>query len=145
MYKMNIDKLLRIERFGVTVDLPLFNQPEDVPKVQHPDWLWSGNSIKAETYNTLKEKFAADSFEYLNALLNLGGKATDHEVMDFFNNKDKWPLHIVSARRNYFVESPFYIVTSFPDQKVRVVLPKGKIVYRTIWFVNYKNIFSLLM
>jgi hypothetical protein len=144
MYRVNSEKEQRINEFGITVDLPLFNQPQDVPRIQHPDWLWSGSSIKAEVYNTLKEKFAVDSFEYLNALLKLGGRATDHEVMSYFNNPEKWPLHIISARRNYFVESPFYIVTSFPDQKIRVQLSNGRIVYRTIWIVNYKNLFSLM-
>lgn len=137
----NISKEERINRLGITVDLPLFNQEKDVPKIQHPDWLWSGNGIKAEIYNKLKDKFAQDSFDYLKALVALGGRATDHEVMAFLKDTDKWPLHIVSARRNYFTKAPFYLVQSFPDQEV--VGDKGR--PRTIWFINYKNLFTLTL
>jgi hypothetical protein len=139
-FRPNIAKEEMIQRLGITAGLPLFNQEKEIPKIQHPDWLWSGNGIKAEIYNKLKNKFAEDALEYLNALINLGGKATDHEVMDFLNDRDQWPLHTVSARRNYLLDAPFYIVQSFPGQEV--MGPKGR--PRTIWSINYKNLFTLL-
>ena len=140
-YKRNIVKEERINRYGQTVDLPLFNQEREVPKIQYPNWIWDGTSVKAEVYNKMKEKFAEDSLEYLNAVISLGGQATDHEVKEFFGDDDKWPLHIVSARRNYFLYEPFYIITSYPKQDK--IGPKGK--SNTIWFVNYKNLLTLLM
>ncbi|MBI1936690.1 MAG: hypothetical protein HYS25_01055 [Ignavibacteriales bacterium] len=141
MYHINEHKEERIRRLGITADLPLWNQEPSFPKVQQPDWLWSGTGIKAELYNKLKDKFAEDSFEYLNALIILGGKATDHEVKEHFNDNEKWALHIVSARRNYFTKEPFYLVTSYPGQEV--IGPKGR--QNTIWFLNYKNLFKLIM
>jgi hypothetical protein len=136
-----------IEEFGVTTGCPLFDSakssmPEEKNPgvfIKHPDWLWNGNGIKAEVYNKLKDKFAEDSFEYLNALIMLGGRATDHQVKEYFNNDDKWGLHIVSARRNYFTMAPFYLIQSFPGQKT--MGPKG--MPNTIWFINYKNLYNL--
>jgi hypothetical protein len=138
-----------IEEFGVTTGCPLFDSAKSsMPAVKnpgvfikHPDWLWNGNGIKAEIYNKLKDKFAEDSFEYLNALIILGGRATDHQVKNYFNDSEKWTLAIISARRNYFREEPFYLVQGFPDQKI--IGPKG--VPNTIWFLNYKNLFNLTL
>ena len=135
MYKYNEHKAERIMKFGVTVDLPLFNQSES----NHPNWLWNGTGIKADVYNKMKNKFAEDSLLYLSALIALGGNATDHEVKEYFNDPEKWPLHIVSARRNYFIKNPFYLVQSFPGKEK--LGPKGK--PNTIWFINYQNLFKL--
>lgn len=156
-FRPNIAKEEMIQRLGITAGLPLFNQEPDnksslPPACRQarlgkglrdglPNWLWSGSGIKAEIYNKLKDKFAEDSLEYLNALINLGGRATDHEVKEYFNDNDKWPLHIVSARRNYFTKAPFYIITSFPGQEKQG--PKGR--PNTIWFINYKNLFTLTL
>lgn len=140
MYKRNINKEEMIQRCGITAGLPLFNQEKEIPKIQYPDWLWSGNGIKAEIYNKFKNKFAEDSLEYLRALINLGGRATDHEIKEYFGDDEKWPLHIVSARRNYFTKAPFFLVQSFPKQEM--IGPRGR--PNTIWFVNYKNLFTLI-
>lgn len=140
MYRINADKEARIRSFGITVDLPLFNQEQFGSNIHHPDWLWSGNSIKAEIYNKMKDRFAEDALEYLNALIALGGKATDHEVKEYFSNDEKWPLHIISARRNYFTKAPYYLVQSYPGKTV--LGPKGR--PNTIWFLNYKNLLTLL-
>jgi hypothetical protein len=138
-----------IEEFGITTGCPLFDSAKSsMPAeknpgvfIKHPDWLWNGNGIKAEVYNKLKGKFAEDSFEYLNALIMLGGRATDHQVKGYFNDDDKWGLHIVSARRNYFTKAPFYLIESFPGQKT--MGPKG--MPNIIWFVNYKNLYNLTL
>ncbi len=149
-YKQNILKQERIDRYGVTVDLPLFNQEKTIP-VQYqnlPDWIWNGNSIKAEIYNKMKEKFAQDSLEYLNAVIALGGNTTDHEVREYFNDESKWTAAIISARRNYFLNGPFYIITSFPDPKnpdkpISRPGPKGK--PNTVWYIDYKKLYMLLL
>ena len=140
-FRENAIKRDRIDRFGITVDLPLFNQPQEVPAIQHPSWLWAGTGIKADIYNKLKDKFADDSFQYLQALINLGGQATDNQVKEYFNDSETWPLHIVSARRNYFTKAPFYLVTSYPGKVV--MGPKGR--PNTIWFINYKNLYQLTL
>lgn len=137
----NAEKEERINRFGPTVDLPLFNQENELPPVQHPGWLWSGNGIKAEIYNRMKDTFADNAFEYLQALINLGGRATDHEVKEYLNNPERWPLHIVSARRNDLMKAPFFVVTSYPNQK-RMGPNRMP---NTIWFINYKNLFNLTL
>jgi hypothetical protein len=145
MYTRNLQIEDMIERLGVTAGCPLFNQEKENTinnpdvVIQHPDWLWSGNSMKAEIYNRLKTKFADDAFEYLNALIALGGRATDHQIKEYFNDNEKWTLAIVSARRNYFTKAPYYLIQSFPGQKS--MGPKG--VANIIWFINYKNLFNL--
>jgi len=138
-YRHNTFKEEMINRNGITWGLPLFeNKPSDC---KIPDWIWNGNSIKAEIYSKMKEKFAEDSLEYLNAIIALGGAATDHEVKDYFNDEEKWPLHIVSARRNYFKGHPFYIITSYPGKTKPG--PKGK--PNTIWYVDFKQLYRLLI
>lgn len=140
-FQPNIHKEEMIAQHGITWNLPLF---QNMPAVQHssvPNWVWNGTSIKAEIFHKMKEKFAEDSLEYLNAIIALGGKATDHEVKEYFNDESKWPLAIVSARRNYFKNHPFYIITSYPGKTQ--LGPKGK--PNTIWFVDFKQLFTLLM
>ncbi|MBX3008645.1 MAG: hypothetical protein KF816_11550 [Melioribacteraceae bacterium] len=139
MFKQNAHKKELISKFGITHDLPLFNQEKEVPKIQHPDWLFNGNDIKAEIYHKMREKFADDAFVYLNALITLGGRATDHQIKDYLNDESNWPLHIVSARRNYFTNAPFYLVQSFPGQTI--IGPKNR--PNIIWFLNYKNLLKL--
>ena len=146
-WQKNSAKQEWIDRCGVTAGLPLFESvnhsigtlPLLEPElIRMPDWIWSGTGIKAAVYNQMKEKFAEDSLEYLNAIIMLGGKATDHEVKDYFNDPEQWPLHIVSARRNYFCNGVDPIITSYPGKTV--IGPKGK--PNTIWFVNFKNLYK---
>ncbi len=146
-----------IERCGVTVGLPLFESAKYAGKraeskviseshldklsvISIPDWIWSGSGIKAEVYHKMKNKFAEDSLLYLIAILQLGGKATDHQVKDYFNDAGQWPLHIVSARRNYFCCGENPVITSYPGKTV--IGPKGK--PNTVWFVNFKNLHKII-
>jgi len=146
---------------GAGYGLPLFNQKDDPKKSGRatrlssskscrdlPDWICDASGIKAEIYNKMKNKFAADSLEYLNAVLNLSGSATDHEVKEYFGDDDRWPLHIVSARRNYFKNDPFYIIVTYPDKNnpgkpVSKPGPQGK--PNTVWYVDFKRLFTLLL
>ena len=140
-FKRNLLKEEMIGIHGEGYGLPLFGQSSEPSKcVAMPDWIWDGNGVKAPVYYTMKEKFAEDSFEYLHALLYLGGSATDHEVKDYFGDADRWPLHIVSARRNYFCGEPLNIVKSYPDQTK--MGPKGK--PNTIWFVDFKQLYIII-
>jgi hypothetical protein len=145
-WKANADKIDRINRFGQTVDLPLFENPPaplESPEppllkgdnsARMPDWIWDGSSVKAEVYDELKEKFAEDSVIYLKKLIEVGGRASDNEIMNAFNNKDKWPLAIVSARRNYWKK--IGIIQGFRDKWK--LGPHGR--KNTIWYVNFKKI-----
>lgn len=153
-WQKNTAKEEWIERCGVTAGLPLFESAKTTSpltplltkerelkgEVVMPDWIWSGNGIKASVFNEMKEKFAEDSLEYLNAIILLGGRATDHEVKDYFNDVEQWPLHIVSARRNYFCGGDSPIITSYPGKTV--IGPKGK--PNTVWFVNFKNLYKII-
>lgn len=151
-WKRNIAKEEYLERCGITAGLPLFesakdcSSPSPLPKgrieegFKIPDWIWTGSGIKAEVYHKMKNKFAEDSLLYLRAIIQLGGRATDHEVKEFFNDVEKWPLHIVSARRNYFTGDPRYIITSYPNKTV--IGPKGK--PNTLWFVDFTQLYKLI-
>lgn len=151
-YKPNIAKEEWLDRCGVTAGLPLFEsvktppqsspliKGEDIGGVRIPDWIWTGSGIKAEVYNKMKDKFAEDSLLYLRAIIQLGGKATDHEVKDFFNDPDKWTVAIISARRNYFTGDPFYVIKSFPNYKK--MGPKK--VPNVIWCVDFTRLYSLM-
>lgn len=148
MYKPNSIKEELINEFGAGYGTPLFSQQKDVP-VPHkhlPDWICDASGIKAEIYNKLKDKFADDSLHYLNAIINLGGNATDHEVKSFFSDETKWPLAIVSARRNYFKNGPFYIITTYPDKSGKPISRVGPMNKpNTVWFVDFKKLYMLLL
>lgn len=149
-WNKNIAKEKWIERCGVTAGLPLFesakvNVPEkkeikSLDEFRLPDWIWTGSGIKAEVYHKMKDKFAEDSLLYLRAIIQLGGKATDHEVKEFFNDPEKWPLHIVSARRNYFTGEPRHLIKSFPNKTL--LGPMGK--PNTIWYVDFTRLYQLV-
>jgi hypothetical protein len=149
-YKPNLLKEELIGLHGAGYGTPLFSQQKELPAAHKllPDWICDASGIKAEIYNKMKNKFAEDSLEYLNAVLNLGGSATDHDVKSYFDNEDKWPLHIVSARRNYFKNDPFYIIVTYPDKNnpgkpVSKPGPQGK--PNTVWYVDFKRLFTLLL
>lgn len=133
-----------IEAEGESYGLPLFGGSAEVEIIDSeksiPLWLWSGNGIKVEIYRKMESVFAKESLEYLSALITLGGSATDHEVKSYLNDESRWPLHIVSARRNYFVKSPYYLITSYPDKKK--LGPKR--VLNTIWFIDFKKLNLIL-
>ncbi len=148
-WKRNISKEEYLERCGVTAGLPLFESAKDchtehsrsmTDNFRLPDWIWTGTGIKAEVYHKMKDKFAEDSLLYLRAIIQLGGKATDHEVKEFFNDPEKWPLHIVSARRNYFTGDPRHLIKSFPNKTVMGPLGKPN----TIWYVDFTRLYQLI-
>ncbi len=135
-WQPNTDKSEMIKKHGITWNLPLF---DSAPALQLPDWIWSGSGVKAEVFEQLKNKFNQDAIEYLKAIVSLGGKATDHEVKEKINS-ERFPLHIVAARRNHWCGHPYYIIQSFPDQKKKG--PHG--VSNTIWFVNFQNLYKII-
>jgi hypothetical protein len=155
-FKPNPAKEDLIIKYGETYGLPLFDQDREIVVMKSrnsgsrysnlPDWIWTGNSVKAEVFREMKDKFADDSLLYLRAIIELGGSATDHEVKEYFNDSDKWPLHIVSARRNYFMDKQFIkafnepIIKSYP-YKYKTG-PKGK--PNTIWFVDFKQLYKII-
>lgn len=153
-YKRNIAKEEWLERCGITAGLPLFESAKEtspsIPlltkergrgEVAMPDWIWTGSGIKAEVYNKMQNKFAEDSLIYLRAIIQMGGKATDHEIKDFFNDPDKWPLHIVSARRNYFTGEPYHVIKGYPGYKK--MGPKK--VPNAIWCVDFSQLYKLII
>lgn len=147
-WKRNIAKEEYLERCGITAGLPLFESAkENVPvipavpaEIKLPQWIWTGSRIKSEVFHKMKDKFAEDSLLYLRAIIQLGGCASDHQVKEFFNDAEKWPLHIVSARRNYFTGDPYYIIKSYPNKTV--IGPKGK--PNTLWFVDFAQLYKLI-
>lgn len=140
-YKHNILKQELIERNGITYGLPLFSQEKSVP-VKHqnlPDWIFDGKEFSQTAYNRFEKHFNDQQIKYLNAILQLGGKATDNEVREFFNDPIAWPNGKVSARRNALKD--LGIVNSNPDAHVKG--PFGS--PNAVWSVNFKKLYMLLL
>ncbi len=140
-YKPNILKQERIERFGVTVDLPLFNQEKSLPvKYQNlPDWVFDGSEFSQIAYNKFEKHLGDQQIKYLNAVIQLGGKATDNDVREYFNDPILWPSGKVSARRNALKD--LGIINSNPDSHVDG--PFGS--PNAVWSVNFKKLYMLLL
>lgn len=140
-YKQNILKQERIDRYGITVDLPLFNQEKSVPvKYQNlPDWVFDGSDFSKKAYTKFEKHFGDQQIKYLNAVLQLGGRATDNEVGAFFNDPIKWPPGKISARRNALIA--LGIINSNPDAHIKG--PYGT--PNAVWSVNYKKLYMLLL
>ena len=124
-FKPNELKKEYVEKKSQSGGLPLF---DDAPEAFLPDWVWNGREIQTEVRELLKKRFNHDSLVYLDAIIALGGQATDHEVKDYL----RWDLHIVSARRNDLKRTG--VIESFPEK--RKPGPYGQA--NTIWFVNFK-------
>jgi hypothetical protein len=140
-YKQNILKQERIDRYGVTVDLPLFNQEKSIPvKYQNlPDWVFDGSDFSKEAYNKFEKHFSDQQIDYLNAVLRLGGKATDNDVRELFNDPVAWPSSKVSARRNALIK----LGIIYSDPTAHIDGPFG--VPNAVWSVNFKKIYMLLL
>jgi len=131
----------RIDRLGITADLPLFNQEKSVPvKYQNlPDWVFDGSDFSKEAYTKFEEQFNDQEIQYLNAILQLGGKATDNQVREFFDDPIKWPSGKISARRNALIF--LGIINSNPDSFIKGPF-RAK---NAVLSVNYKKIYMLLL
>jgi len=128
-------KLERINRFGITVDLPLFNQHDEVQAKYKtlPSWIWDGKEISRQALDIFREQFAQKEIEYLNAVLKLGGEATDNEIVEMLG----WPPGYVSARRNALKH--LGIIVSYGKTKTG---PSG--VRNIVWSINFKKLYLIL-
>lgn len=151
-FTQNILKQERIARFGQTVDLPLFNQSEEsLPMGKGkrdglhqnlPDWIWNGKEMSQKALAKFEKHLAEKEIEYLNAVLSLGGSATDNEVAEFKDKK--WQNGFISARRGALMK--IGIIVSRKDAKDELVSKIGPCgVKNTIWFVNFKKLFMLTL
>ena len=130
MSKVHPEKVDRINRFGQTADLPLFEQPNLKENKKYPNWICNGTSVKAEVWSQIKntEKIAKDCWTVLKAIINAGGSATDHEIKQITGLE----LHIVSARRNTLIQIGY--VKSSPGKKK--MGPHGKL--NTLWEIDFE-------
>lgn len=146
-YKHNPWLRERINNKGITDGLPLFEQNK-TPTNKIPHWIWDGSRIKAEVYDKLKnsDKWVKDQLQVLCCMIELGGSATDNEIKEASGLE----INIVTGRRNDLVKMGY--VTSYPDHSkkdkdgkpgVKKKLgPKG--VANTLWFVDFKKIYSTI-
>lgn len=128
----NLDKQERINRFGQTVDLPLFAKEvvEAKPETGLPNWIWNGSQIKAEVYDELKFNLSESRMQVVIALLKLGGSGTDVEIVEV----SQMEKSSVNARRNELVK--LGVIKSYPG---KVQLGKyGK--PNTIWYLCYEKL-----
>ncbi len=132
-YKPNPLIVRRVEKFGETVDLPLFDGI-DARFQNIPKWIWDGSRIKAEAYNQMKEKLSESILKVLIAFINQGGKASDNDICKATNI----PVHIVSARRNDLQE--IGLIYSHGEKKKLGPYSKPN----TLWSVNFKSLHDFL-
>jgi len=122
---------------GAGYGTPLFLQKDEAPVIHHslPSWIWNGHEVSQEALLKFENHLAAKEIDYLNAVLNLGGNATDNEVAEYKN----WESGFVSARRNALMKVG--IIVSYPD-KFKIG-PSG--IKNTLWFVEFKKLFMLTL
>lgn len=143
-FTQNILKQERIARFGQTVDLPLFNQEKEIPAKfkDLPDWIWNGKEMSQKALAKFEKYLAEKEIEYLNAVLSLGGSATDNEVAEFKDKK--WQNGFISARRAALMKVGIIVSRKdVNDELVGKIGPCG--IKNTIWFVNFKKLFMLTL
>ncbi len=128
-----------IQVHGAGYGTPLFNQQNEAP-VKHenlPSWVWNGKEVSQEALRKFEKHLQEKEVEYLNAVLNLGGEATDNDVYEFKDKK--WQNGFISARRNSLMKVG--IIVSYGKKKMG---PTGR-VPNIIWSVNFKKLFMLTL
>lgn len=103
-YKSNAHRFDLIQRFGVTVDLDLFNQPinsskKTVTTEQMPRRVFNGTTMKAEAYELVKPRLREKQLAVMSALIDLQ-HATDRELA----SKLGWEVNRITARRKELQE-----------------------------------------
>ncbi|MCU7494742.1 MAG: hypothetical protein HF314_12125 [Ignavibacteria bacterium] len=93
-WKENQEKQERIERFGQTVDLPLFDQKSDHKHSVMPSWIFNGTDLKGEVYRAMEEKLQPNQNKVIEALLSLQ-TGSDHDIKDYLG----WEINQVTGRR----------------------------------------------
>lgn len=127
-----------IKKYGETAGLPLFNQIDDVdennmPIIRIPDWVYSGTGNKSKIYHELKDTWHENRIKVLDALIELGGAATDNEVKE----RSKLEVNIVTGRRYDLVQ--LGLVFAYGKKKIG---PHGAA--NTVWCVNFSKVGAYL-
>ena len=141
-FQPNILKQELIQIHGQGYGTPLFSQEKEVPATHKnlPDWIWNGKEVSQEALRKFEKYLEEKAVEYLNAVLNLGGEATDNEVADFKG----WERGYVSARRNSLMKVGIIFCYLDKDKKpVGVIGKSGS--KNTVWHVNFKKLFMLTL
>lgn len=132
-YKKNAERFCRIQEHGVTVDLPLFNQPpaeKPDPKIttEHmPQRVFVSDETKAAAYETMKNFLPLQRWKVFSALAQLM-KATDRQIQAATG----LDINLVCGRRHELVQSG-------------LVVPAGETVGKkglmnTLWQINWKKV-----
>lgn len=124
-FKRNIELERKIEKYGETYGLPLF---EDEICYLPPAWIYDGKEIKASAYENLKSRFPARRLEVLKAFIKLG-KATDQEVAGFLDLE----TNQITGRRDELQKAG--VIVSYGETKI------GKYNQpNTVYYVNYTKL-----
>lgn len=128
-FVMNKRKQKRIEELGITSDCPLFHGRD----VQHlPNWIWKENKLKAEAYEKLIHLFAIQQIQYIKAMVQHGGSATDNDIRRITG----MPCSTISARRSQLME--LGIVDANPvKEKMGPFTVSNK-----IWSLNFGKLYD---
>ena len=135
MYQRNPEYIDRIERFGQTAGLPLFEQQPQRKPI--PQWLWNGNGLSAEAHKRIKNSVTQNQnlLKVLEAILTLGGSATDREIQELTGLE----INIITARRNDLKKLGW--VTSYPDKKKKDPETGAN---NTLWFADFNKIYNTI-
>lgn len=105
-WKQNAAKVERVNRFGQTVDTPLFDQrtEEEIgaerrgvradPIVPLPTRIYDGSETKAKIFQAIKDKLPGSRLRVFEAIFDLR-TATDAEIADYLD----WSINRVTPRR----------------------------------------------
>ena len=131
-WKKNVARFCRIQEKGVTVDLPLFNQPKDtLPSAVNteimPAKIYISDETKAAAYQAIQPSVRKSQWKVFSALCQLV-RATDRQIKDATGLE----INVVCGRRNELV-------------KLGLVVPCGETpgsagVLNTLWTIDWMRV-----
>lgn len=142
-YRTNTAKAERVNRFGQTVDTPLFDQrtEEEIgaerrgvksdPVVPLPSRIYDGTETKAKVFHALKDKLPTARLKVFEAIFELR-TATDKDIVEYLG----WEINRVTGRRKELQEMG--LIKYVGDKDSQFGHPNS------VWAVNPKALKLLL-
>lgn len=130
---LNKKKIERIKRQGVTTDCPLFVGIDKA--VYIPSWIWVANEIKRETLDLMCHHFNRQLVQYIKAMVQFGGEATDNNIAAKLN----LPCSTISGRRNTLISLGIVDTNPVAQEKGPFNAPNK------IWSLNFDRLYDFFI